>query len=288
MEARFEQFIRERQYLSNVTPATIAWYENSLKWLGSTSPTQDDLKDAVIRMRSKGLKATGCNSVIQALNSYAHWVHAGSDSKCGSGCRHPKIAHLKVPDCVLPTFTDKQVKILAAWKPKQKYERRLHSLILFLLDTGCRITEALTLRVRDIDVDNMLVTLDGKGRKQRIVPFSLELRKALFRFIKDFGRKADALLFATRKETRVGRRNVLRAVKSLCKRLGFDPPARTLHAFRHTFALNYLRRGGSVFHLQKVLGHSTLEMTRKYANLMTEDLQAVHERVSLLSCASQR
>jgi integrase/recombinase XerD len=47
--------------------------------------------------------------------------------------------------------------------------------------------------------------------------------------------------------------------------------------------VNYLRRGGSVFHLQKVLGHSTLEMTRRYANLMTEDLQAMHERVSLLS-----
>ena len=47
--------------------------------------------------------------------------------------------------------------------------------------------------------------------------------------------------------------------------------------------MNYLRRGGSVFHLQKVLGHSTLEMTRRYANLMTEDLQSIHERVSLLS-----
>ena len=40
--------------------------------------------------------------------------------------------------------------------------------------------------------------------------------------------------------------------------------------------------GGSVFHLQKVLGHSTLEMTRRYANLMTEDLLAVHQRLSLL------
>ena len=52
--------------------------------------------------------------------------------------------------------------------------------MLILLDTGCRITEALTLRVREIDFENMLVTLDGKGRKQRVVPFSFELRKALF------------------------------------------------------------------------------------------------------------
>ena len=74
----------------------------------------------------------------------------------------------------------------------------------------------------------------------------------------------------------------LRGVKILCAQLGFDAPPRTLHAFRHTFAVNYLRRGGSVFHLQKCLGHSSLEMTRRYANLMTEDLQAVHERVTLL------
>lgn len=75
----------------------------------------------------------------------------------------------------------------------------------------------------------------------------------------------------------------MRDVKLLCKKLGFAPPRRTLHAFRHTFAVNYLRRGGSVFHLQKVLGHSSLDMTRRYANLVTADLQAVHERVSLLS-----
>jgi integrase/recombinase XerD len=283
MGARFEQFIRERQYLANVTPATIAWYTNSLKWLRTESPSQEDLKDAVMRMRQKGLKPTGCNSVIQALNSYAHWVHAGADSKCGSGCRHPKVAHLKVPDLVLPTFTEKQIRLIITWKPKGKYRQRLHLLTLFLLDTGCRISEALTLRVRDIDFDNLLVTLDGKGRKQRVVPFSFELRKAIFIYCKEVNRTGDHLLFASRAQTELGRRVCLRDVKVLCKQLGFAPPCRTLHAFRHTFAVNYLRRGGSVFHLQKVLGHSSLDMTRRYANLCTADLQAVHERVSLLS-----
>ena len=105
----------------------------------------------------------------------------------------------------------------------------------------------------------------------------------MFRYIADFERKPDSLLFATRNETPIGRRVMLRAVKNLCNKLGFGPPARTLHAFRHTFAVNYLRRGGSVFHLQKVLGHSDLAMTRKYVNLLTEDLQQVHRRVSLLA-----
>jgi integrase/recombinase XerD len=74
------------------------------------------------------------------------------------------------------------------WKPKTFYQRRLHLLVLMLLDTGCRITEALTLHVREINLDNMLVTLDGKGRKQRVVPFSFEMRRSLFRFIRDYAR----------------------------------------------------------------------------------------------------
>jgi integrase/recombinase XerD len=279
----FQQFIRERQYLTNVSPATVEWYNNSLKWLPSESPSQEQLKDAVMRMREKGLKATGCNCAIRAINAYLHWSSVGSEKKCGPGCPHLRVPKIKEPELVLPTFTASQIKSIVRWKPKQKAQRRLHLLVLILLDTGCRISEALTLRIGEIDLDNMLVTLDGKGRKQRIVPFSFELRKALHRYITDFSRKPDALLLASRNETQLGRRVMLRDVKLLCKRLGFNPPARTLHAFRHTFAVNYLRRGGSVFHLQKVLGHSTLEMTRRYANLVTADLQAIHQRVTLLT-----
>jgi integrase/recombinase XerD len=279
----FAQFIRERQYLSNVSPATIEWYTHSFKWLRTESPTQQELKEAVLRMREKGLRATGCNSAIRAINTYAHWLNVGPDAKCSPACKHPKIAQLKEPQTILPTFTAQQVHSLVAWKPKSKYQRRLHLLVLFLLDTGCRITEALTLRVREVDFENLLVTLDGKGRKQRVVPFSLELRKIMFRYCKDFERKPELLLFANRDETMLGRRNVLRDVKLLCRRLGFDPPGRTLHATRHTFAMGYLRRGGNVFALQRVMGHSDLETTRKYVNMTTDDLQAVHERVSLLS-----
>ena len=282
----FSEFTRERQYLSNVSPATLEWYQHSFKWLRTESPSQDDLKDAVLRMREKGLKATGCNSAIRAINTYLHWSDMGTEVKCSPACKHPKIAQLKEPQLVLPTFTAQQIRQLIAWKPKGKYQKRLRVVILFLLDTGCRISEALTLRVRDLDMENLLVTLDGKGRKQRVVPFSFELRRAMFRYITESKKTLDSLLFANRSGTKLGRRNVLRDVKLLCKRLGFNPPARTLHAFRHTFAVHYLRKGGSVFHLQKVLGHSTLEMTRRYANLMTEDLQAVHERVSLLSNAA--
>ena len=282
MEPRFEQFIRERQYLANVAPTTIEWYRRCLKWLPSATPTQVDLKNTVLRMREQGLKETGVNLVLRGINAYLHW-DSGSERKCGAGCNHPRMQRLKEPQNILPTFIDVQVKRLIAWKPRGRYQQRLHLLTLFLLDTGCRISEALNVRVQEIDFDNLLVTLDGKGRKQRVVPFSFALRKAVFRYCKDLSRTPDHLLFASRTQTGLSRHNISRDVRLLCRKLGFAPPGRTVHAFRHTFALNYLRRGGSVFHLQKVLGHSTLEMTRRYASLGTADLQAVHERISILA-----
>jgi integrase/recombinase XerD len=272
MTASFSQFIRERQYLHNVSPATVEWYKHSFKWLRTESPYGPALKDAVLRMREKGLKATGCNSAIRAINAYLKW----------SGSVH-RVMYLKEDQRVLPTFRLSDIKSFLSYRPKPTniYQRRLHFLILVLLDTGCRIDEVLSLRAADCDLDNLLFTVTGKGRKQRKIPFSFELRRQLSRFLVDL--HPEQLIFATRHGRKLGRRNVLRDVKLFCRRLGITPPERTLHAFRHTFAVHYLRKGGSVFHLQKVLGHSTLEMTRRYANLLTEDLQAVHQKISLLA-----
>lgn len=269
MEPRFEQFIQERKYLLNVSPATLDWYKHSLKWLPTASPSQDELKDTVLRMRAKGLKATGCNSAIRAINAYLKWAESPL-----------KIPQLKEPQLILPTFSAADVKKFLAWRPKGFYETRLHVFVLTLMDTGCRNAEATGLLWADVDLDNLLLKLHGKGSKDRLVPFSFELRRQLYRW-KQLNRWD--LVFSGQQGQRLGRRNMLRDVKLLCKRLGIVPPARTIHAFRHTFAVNYLRKGGSVFHLQKMLGHSTLEMTRRYANLMTEDLQQIHQKVSLLS-----
>ncbi len=272
MLPKFEQFIKERQYLHNVSPATVSWYTHNFKWMPCESPTEDELKAMVIRMREKGLRATGCNSAIRSINAYLKW--SGSPLK---------IPQMKEPQLILPTYTTAQIQLLLNWKAKKATGRRMSALIAILADTGCRIDEALSLHWKDIDFDNLLVLLHGKGRKDRLVPMSLELRRRLFLYQRKSESKKDSLVFSTLAGTKQGRRNVLRDFKQLCRTLGFEPPTRSIHAMRHTFAVNYLRKGGSVFHLQKMLGHSTLEMTRRYANLMTEDLQAIHQQVSLLS-----
>ena len=279
MEPRFEQFIQEKKYLANVSAATCDWYASSLRWLPCPSPDGAQLKEMVMRMRSAGWKASSCNCVSRAVNSYLHWK-SGQTGKCHAACPHVKVSKLKEEQRILPTFSVEDIQKIMKWKPKGFWQVRLHVFALLLADTGCRSGEATGLRWADVDFDNMLLKLHGKGAKDRLVPFSFELRRHLYRW-KQLNRWD--LVFPTRQGQHMGRRNELRGVKLLCKRLGIVVPARTIHAFRHTFAVNYLRRGGSVFHLQKMLGHSTLDMTRRYANLNTQDLQDVHERVSLLA-----
>lgn len=256
---RFEQFIREKQYLLNVSPCTVSWYRHALKWLPCENPNKDELFDMVIRMRERGLKPTGCNAAIRAINCYLRW--SGSEMH---------VKPLREPQEPLPVFTEGQVALLLSFRPSGLQCAATHVLTLLLLDTGIRISEALRIRREDIDENNLLLTIRGKGGKCRIIPFSYGLRKRLH-------------LSATQVLFPFGRCLALRRVKALCRKLGFEPPPRTLHAFRHTFAVNYIRRGGSVFHLQKMLGHSSLEMSRRYANLQVGDLQMVHERISLLS-----
>jgi integrase/recombinase XerD len=71
---RRSEFITQRRFLLNVSPATVSWYEHVLfKWLPSDSPSDAELKSMVVSIRQQGLKATGCNAAIRAINAYLKW-----------------------------------------------------------------------------------------------------------------------------------------------------------------------------------------------------------------------
>lgn len=261
----FSEFVRERKFLKNVTPRTLSWYAQSWK---SWQKHGGDPKTYVINLREAGVSAISVNTYARALNAYFNW----------SGL--PLIPKLKEEQKVLGVFSTQDIRTIATFKPTRR-TLSVHLICLILLDTGLRVGEMLQLSWTDVDFENLLFTVQGKGNKQRKIPFSFELRKALWKF-RGVGDK-EGWVLCTRNGTRLSNRNTYRSIQTFLDRVGVKPPVRMIHAFRHTFAITFLRNGGSVFHLQRILGHSTLEMTKRYVNLTTDDLQDAHRKCSPLS-----
>jgi integrase/recombinase XerD len=279
----FDDFVKSRRYLKNVTAKTLVWYRTSFTTFQrlhhEPTYTKESLRAFVVTLRESGVSPISCNTYCRAINAYLRWLHEE-----GHADTLLRIAPLKTEQKVIATFTAADVRKFITYRPRTFGQHRLHALTLALLDTGLRIEEALTLTRERVDLDNLLLTVDGKGQKQRVVPMSLELRKVLYRWTQ---KHQFPLVFPTRGGGRLTQRNLLRDLKQWGRDVGIGSGVRvSFHTLRHTFAVNYIRNGGDVFRLQRILGHTGLEMTRRYVNLQTADLQTVHHRLSPLSTAS--
>ena len=281
----FERFLRERRYLKNVTPKTIVWYETAFKAFTRTVTverpadlTKALLSDFVVRLRERGVSPVSCNTYGKALNVFFGWLVT-------EGHLHDNLAlsPQRTEKRVLQLVTTDNLRRLVTFKPKTIAQWRSYVLACTLVDTGIRIEEALGLRQADVDYDNLLLTVRGKGRKDRIVPFSSELRRVLFRWrqLQERRRWPADWVFATRIGTRLSQRNALRAHYLLLERLHI--PKSGFHRLRHTFATNYLQNGGDVVRLSRVLGHSQITTTMRYLHLLTTDLQQSHQQLSILN-----
>lgn len=152
--------------------------------------------------------------------------------------------------------------------------------MLLLLDTGLRISEAMNIRLKDIDRANSSVTVMGKGSKERTVHFGQTVRRALSQYLERRGDLETDYLFVTEygdpMQQRMAQQQITR-YGALAKIQGVRISP---HTFRHTFAKNWIVNGGDVFSLQKMLGHTTMEMVRRYVNLANEDVGRAHRTYS--------
>ena len=153
------------------------------------------------------------------------------------------------------------------------------AMILILLDTGIRATELCELKINDVDLQNNRLAVWGKGAKERSIPFSANTGKAIWRWLTQ--RPKDSIgdyLFITFKGNPLTRHQLLDRMQSIGKRAGVKNI--TSHRFRHTFAINYLRNGGDIHSLKRILGHSTLQMAETYLAIAQVDIEIAHRRAS--------
>jgi integrase/recombinase XerD len=290
LKGMISAFLSTRR-LRNLSPNTIIFYSQHLnKFLEFMELHYPDLSleqidHTVLREYVLGLKgnhsAGGVNHHIKVMKIlFKFMIEEGAITDNPT----KKIKRIKTEQVVIPTFTNQQIMaMLEVTKHQMDFPGiRNYELITLLYDTGCRISELLGLKVDDIQLDEKILTVKGKGGKGRIVPFGdrslIGLVKYLNKRIRLFGQ--EGVLFLTK----FGNPLTLRMTNKIIERIGCKAKVANVrlsaHTFRHTFAQNWLMNGGDIFSLQKILGHRTLDMVRKYVNITFRDIQSQHSKFS--------
>jgi len=192
------------------------------------------------------------------------------------------IPKVQVPRDQIQPFTADQVRALvaAARRQKRRPARRDEALVLFLLDTGCRVSEAVEMSVGDLDLTGRRCVVRGKGNKTRTLAFGPTTARALLMMLSDDPRAEEDPLWMARGGEGLTRYGIALAIRRLGRAAGVVASRCSPHTFRHTFAVTYLRNGGDVFTLKELLGHTDLEMVNRYLALAQADVEAQHRRYS--------
>ncbi len=191
----------------------------------------------------------------------------------------------KAPKKIIPVFNDEQLRqLFAAIDTTSPIGWRDYAIILTLLDTGLRCSELTSLRLTDVNLESRLLKVWGKGSKERLVPIGAKVQKALWKYLARYRPEPAAPRYEQVFLTHDGRPLTKDRLQAIVERYGKKASITGVrvspHTFRHTMAVTFLRNGGDVFSLQRILGHSQLEVVRGYVNLAQSDISRVHRRNS--------
>ena len=159
---------------------------------------------------------------------------------------------------------------------------RDRAMMMLMLDSGMRVSEITAVEAERIDWLHCTLIVMGKGRKERLVPFSARTGQALLEYARA---RAEGVInsphfFLGRTGKALERNKIRKLVAAYGKRAGIQGVRVSPHSLRHTFAVLYIKGGGDSFSLQEILGHSTLDMTRRYVHLARHDLADQHKKFS--------
>ena len=187
---------------------------------------------------------------------------------------------------VIQPYTDEELsKMLAVCDYDYEHNAKFlgsrnKAVVLVLLDSGVRLSELVDMNVNGIDAKNGHMKVIGKGSKERVVRLGKIAQKALWRYLMHRPNTGDDKLWLSEEGKTLRCVGVQSLIQRLKERAGIKESG-SVHRFRHTFALNFLRVDKNVFNLQYLLGHSDLDMVRRYtATLGMEDALKAHEKAS--------
>ena len=305
LQQLFDDFVKECQYSSRLRSETIRGY-NAVFLLfitimpevtDTTSLNTEMLNEFFKRLQTrerivgKKIAKTGVkNSTIKTywskLNAFFEWLY-----KKGLILNNP-LKTIRPPE---PIYEDERAlkdedirKLYSAvtlYSQNSLVLRRDTAIISLLLFGGLRLGEFISLEVRDIDFEKQLLTIRGqtsKSKKTRNIPIHPTLLFHLKDYLSERNRRkytTQYLIVSIGCDQGLSRHGIKHWVKRLCKKSGIQFH---LHRFRHSFACNLARKDVNAVKIQKLLGHSSLNMTMTYLrSISAEDLKDEINRLSI-------
>lgn len=199
-----------------------------------------------------------------------------------------KVQPVKIPEQEVTTLSDDEVVRLLIYTQRSKKE--MFKLLSFALNTGCRLGECLALQWNSVNLENRMIIISAtyderkrvivrrtKGKKIRQVPLNEDCLKVLKHMIIE-GQKAECDRVFNRIEYKFITNNFKKLLIKADLKEAVERGA-TFHTTRHTFASRYMRTGGNLYELQKLLGHASIRQTECYAHFSPNHLVGLTDKI---------
>lgn len=232
--------------------------------------TKEDIYYFINQLNDNGSRVATINHYLRELKAFFHWAY-------DSGYLNEKIdiKLIKAQEVIKETYSEEELqKLLVEPKENTFTPWRSWAVINWILATGNRERTVCNIKIKDLNFQEREILLQQtKNKKVQIIPMSSELSLVLKKYIRLFRSEADPndYLFCNIAGEKLTERALIKSIRVYNHSRGVSRTS--IHAFRHTFAKYWIRNNGDPFRLQKMLGHSSLDMTRNYVNMFSADLK---------------
>ncbi len=240
--------------------------------------TVDDLRNFIHDVFDAGLSPTSINRKISSIKAFYRYLvfNKTINYSPASDLELLKVGR-KLP---LILSIDEVVAIIESADEKTPLGLRNRACLELLYAAGLRISELLGLKITDMDLDNDLLNVFGKGNKQRIVPFGKKAEKAIDEYM-TFGRplilkkRSSPFLVLNARGKFMSRMGFLKILRKYRIKAGIKKRV-TPHMFRHSFATHLLEAGADLRTVQELLGHADISTTQIYTHVDREYLKEIY------------
>ena len=286
-----DEFLEHLEWERNLSPATLRAYRREIRSFvgfvanefGLERPirvTPTSVRAHLAHLHSRGLQAGSVGRALAALRTYFRFlVSEGTiDASPADAVAHPHDVKRT------PEVADRYaIEELLEGFPDTPAGRRDCAAVELLYAAGLRVGELVALDLGDLKLEQRLVRVRGKGRKERLVPFGRPAARAIEAYLPERARWRRAVvdeyepLFVNQRGGRLSDRSIRRQLDQAVHRTA-DLNHLHPHALRHAFATHLLEAGMDLRAIQELLGHSSLATTQIYTRVDLAHLMAVHRR----------